>query len=615
MQINRANDYQLETQFVKEGDYNGRELVVQITNAGEVSDQTGVSLNFGWRHDSVGNTGLDPFTIVDASKGIFKITYPTEMLIAGDVTASIQILEGVKITLTRNFKITVERNPVNEDAIVSENSFTVLQEALKTVNQYDSRIANVEDGIGNVEAYIENVKTVNVLDFGVVGDGVVDDTASIQSLINTLNDGDTIVFPEGAYRTTDTITIKKSITIKMQGYILADHANIGVLFKNGDAQGNFSSRNTPKKSTLNVDIDIFRPRNKGYETQPTAIGVEMWNVYYGTFNVKRLENNNVGLKLVGEKYGTSYAGMSYCKYILGIITSYSTNILMVANGSEGYVTQNQFYSGSLSGGEREGTVHVSMINNGTSVINENVFFGTSFEGSFYTAVKGRKAWSNKLISCRFEMPKIKYLFDFEGCRFNQFLNCYSVDSPMRGMKYNNNSSDPNAANKDNYLNFIDYRLGYVEFFDDIFYIKPLNNKDGVFGTSNGIKTDMIPSGWRVEVIKSGLSDTFTYVNSASSDGVTVNLPIAFNDKINISEDRTNFPISKVTLNTPPKHSKEGYLFFRSPTKVALSLEVSSEINGVIDKTGNNSSIPVDSRLVKYLYEYFSNTIYILDILN
>lgn len=144
MQMNRANDYQLETQFVKEGDYNGRELVVQITNAGEVSNQTGVSLNLGWHHDNAGNSGLDPFAVVDASKGIFKITYPTEMLIAGDVTATIQVIEDGKITLTRNFKITVENSPIDEGAIVSENSFTTLQNALKTVNQYDGRLSNLE---------------------------------------------------------------------------------------------------------------------------------------------------------------------------------------------------------------------------------------------------------------------------------------------------------------------------------------------------------------------------------------------------------------------------------------------------------------------------------------
>ena len=614
MQINRANDYQIETQFAKEGDYNGRELVVQITNGGEVSSQTGVSLNLGWHHNDAGNSGLDPFTAVDISKGIFKITYPTEMLIAGDVTASIQVLEGEKITLTRNFKITVEKNPINEDTIVSENSFTVLQEALKTVSRYDSRIANVEDGIENVETHIENIKTVNVLDFGVVGDGVADDTAKIQNLSNTLNDGDTIIFPEGAYRTTDTITIKKSITIKMQGYILADHANIGILFKNGDAQGNFSSRTTSKKSLLNADIDIFRQKNKGYEIQSTAIGVEMWNVYYGTFNVKRVENNNIGMRLVGEKYGTSYAGTSYCKFYLGLIHSYSTNILMDANGADGYVTQNQFYSGSLTGSENPDTVHVSMMNNGSSVINENVFFGTSFEGAYYIGVKGKNVETNKFIACRFEMPRMKLLFDFYKCRFNQFIDCYNANNYMREMKYNNNENIEGYLSKDNYVNFIDYHLGYVEYFDDIYYIKPLGNRSGIFSAANnGLDITKVPSRWKIEIIKSGLSDALTYVSSSNSDGDILNLRMDLNDKINVSENRSSFPITKIMLHTPPRHSYEGYLYFRMTTTANLTLSKSADISAIIDKTGNNSVIPTGSRLVKYLYEYFSNSIYILNI--
>lgn len=164
MQINRANDYQLETQFAKEGDYNGRELVVQITNAGEVSNQAGVSLNLGWHHDNAGNSGLDPFTVVDVSKGIFKITYPTEMLVAGDVTATIQVIENGKITLTRNFKITVEYSPINEDAIVSENSFTVLKNALSTISKYDGKIASLE--ANKVSQSEFNSRIANLLDGG-----------------------------------------------------------------------------------------------------------------------------------------------------------------------------------------------------------------------------------------------------------------------------------------------------------------------------------------------------------------------------------------------------------------------------------------------------------------
>ena len=246
MQINRANDYQIETQFAKEGDYNGRELVVQITDAGEVSNQNGVSLNLGWHHNSAGNSGLDPFSVVDASKGIFKITYPTEMLIAGDVTASIQILDGEKITLTRNFKITVEKNPISEDAIVSENSFSVLQEALKTVNGYDGRITGIED----------RTDWLTPKDFNAVGDGVTDDTQALREAIYAShNTGKVLFFPAGAkYIITDALNYYNGayydLTLNMSGslpsakgeYTLSNHGGIklnaaGTIFKNARIYG------------------------------------------------------------------------------------------------------------------------------------------------------------------------------------------------------------------------------------------------------------------------------------------------------------------------------------------------------------------------------------------
>ena len=40
---------------------------------------------------------------------------------------------------------------------------------------------------------------VNVLDFGAVGDGVVDDTAAIQAAIDSLTSGGTVFFPTGTY--------------------------------------------------------------------------------------------------------------------------------------------------------------------------------------------------------------------------------------------------------------------------------------------------------------------------------------------------------------------------------------------------------------------------------
>lgn len=144
MKINKANDHYIDTQFAKEGDYNGRELVVQITNAGEIESQHDVSLNLGWRHNIVGNSGLTPFEEEDVSKGIFKIIYPNEMLSAGNVTAYIQIVENDKVINTRDFTIEVENNTLNARAIVLDDSFETLNKALTTVSQYDNRIENLE---------------------------------------------------------------------------------------------------------------------------------------------------------------------------------------------------------------------------------------------------------------------------------------------------------------------------------------------------------------------------------------------------------------------------------------------------------------------------------------
>lgn len=144
IRIDKADHYFMSSQFAKGGDYNGRKLVVQITNGGLIETQVGITVNFGWRHESVNNTGLDPFDVVDASQGIFEINYPKEMLNPGRVTAVIQIIDGEIITETKNFVVQVEKSPIDETSIVSSNSFTVLQEALIKVNGWNARIDVVE---------------------------------------------------------------------------------------------------------------------------------------------------------------------------------------------------------------------------------------------------------------------------------------------------------------------------------------------------------------------------------------------------------------------------------------------------------------------------------------
>ena len=127
--------------LAKEGDVNGRGLLVTLTENGVMKDTTGVALNLKWEHTSVGNQGLNNFEAVDLSKGLYKLTYPSEMLNRGTVRASIQIIDSGKLAGIRNIKITVDRGVGDDTAIVSSDSFTALAQALIDVNNLESTYA------------------------------------------------------------------------------------------------------------------------------------------------------------------------------------------------------------------------------------------------------------------------------------------------------------------------------------------------------------------------------------------------------------------------------------------------------------------------------------------
>ena len=140
----------------KVGDTNGRGLIVTLTENGLQKDTTGISLNLKWKHRSVVSQGLDNFDVVDLSKGVYKITYPTEMNRSGLVDAFVQIVDSGKVVGTRNMIIIVESTVGDDSAIESSNSFSALASALIEVQSWNDRIDDVEqdfiDRANNLDA-------------------------------------------------------------------------------------------------------------------------------------------------------------------------------------------------------------------------------------------------------------------------------------------------------------------------------------------------------------------------------------------------------------------------------------------------------------------------------
>lgn len=63
------------------------------------------------------------------------------------------------------------------------------------------------------EFLLDTVNVVNVREHGVIGNGSVDDTESIQNLLDTVDSGVTLYFPQGIYNVSDTLVVKKHMNI------------------------------------------------------------------------------------------------------------------------------------------------------------------------------------------------------------------------------------------------------------------------------------------------------------------------------------------------------------------------------------------------------------------
>lgn len=167
IQLDTINERFNKVPTAKEGDANGRGMIVVLTENGLVKNTTGVSLLFKWEHTRIGGAqGLEDFEPLDLTKGEYIVTYPTEMNHEGYVKAEIRIIDNGKYAGSRNMKIQVEPSVGDDTAMESSNQFSALVTALLQVNSWnttiDGKIVEWEDDMtATKQLYIDKMNEVD----------------------------------------------------------------------------------------------------------------------------------------------------------------------------------------------------------------------------------------------------------------------------------------------------------------------------------------------------------------------------------------------------------------------------------------------------------------------
>lgn len=120
------------------------------------------------------------------------------------------------------------------------------------------------DGVNGIERSI-NAKSLNVKDFGALGNGIADDTVSIQTALNSFQSvGGTLFFPQGNYKITDTLKVYEGTTIQ----------GAGIGGRSGDFKPDPSDENV--KPGTNI-IQTTKDKDGIVNATPTAYNIQLFD--------------------------------------------------------------------------------------------------------------------------------------------------------------------------------------------------------------------------------------------------------------------------------------------------------------------------------------------------
>lgn len=240
---------------------------------------------------------------------------------------------------------------------------------------------------------------VSVKDFGSVGDGVADDTASIQKALDYCRDNKAKLVGEyGTYKISSTINVVCDADMG-EMLILCPAATVPIAVRIGTSVGSSSSGITG----LNIVAPKVNNSSKtglGWAGFNTSVGIELANLYASEVHIPYVTNFGIGVRAGGYTQGCAYNNI-----FIGMLFDNKISLALQKQGASGFSNQNTYYGGQYGKSGSEGSlipgaygIFLDQTTNNNTFINPSI----ETEGDLYQVyLKGSSF--NTFINHRFEV--------------------------------------------------------------------------------------------------------------------------------------------------------------------------------------------------------------------
>lgn len=284
-------------------------------------------------------------------------------------------------------------------------------------------------------------RVIRVKAFGVVGDGVTDDTDALNAAL-AASTYKIIDWQNIVSRIDGTVLISTPIKATSGMAKLNKYGSgVAILCKtiagNGILGGDVNPAFTKGLYPRFVFPAVTRMDNTTPGLLDGSVGIQMEDCMNWTAEVPQVVNFEVSLKL------TSAIANSYNVIYIGKLAG-NVNIMLAPTTSAGYVNSNQFYGGSLTTAvgfnqlnlPDASSTHIKIVaTDGLYQCNDNTFYSQSLEGFHQNGIDfNNYAFFNRVAFARIEMPYVqKYLKFAATAQQNKVIECYGMNDDLTGL--------------------------------------------------------------------------------------------------------------------------------------------------------------------------------------